>query len=195
MNLHNLFPTPVAFFKTSITDDEKSFIAALDQTPNSGNTTSKNNYLFRAPEMQRLAAEADGCLSEYMKTVYAPKFDVNPYVTQSWANYTNPGQHHHKHAHPNSFVSGCIYISAKADRIYFFKEGYQQIKVPTDNFNVYNSESWWLEVNEGDIILFPSSLVHMVETLGDKETRISLSFNTFLRGKIGDPGSLTELEI
>lgn len=195
MNLHNLFPTPVAFFRTSITEAEKAYVSSLGQKPNAGNTTSKDNYLFRAPELQRLAAEADRCLAEYMLAIHAPKFEVRPYVTQAWANYTKPGQHHHKHAHPNSFISGCIYIAAKADRIYFFRDGYQQIKVPTDNFNLYNSESWWLEVNEGDIILFPSSLTHMVETLGDKETRISIAFNTFLRGKIGDPDSLTELEI
>lgn len=195
MNMHGLFPTPVAYFKTFVLNEEKDFILNLEQRPNIGNTTSKDSFLLRAPEMQRIAAEINKSLNEYMRAVFAPKFDVSPYITQSWANFTRPGQHHHKHAHPNSFISGCLYVSASADRIYFFRDGYRQIKVPTDDFNVYNSESWWLEVNEGDIVLFPSSLTHMVETLGDKDTRISIAFNTFLRGNVGDPNELTLLEI
>lgn len=194
MNLHHIFPTPVALFKSYVLPEEKEFIFSLEQRPNTGNTTSKNNYLFRLPEMSRLSQTVDQCLLEFMTKIYAPKHRVTPYVTQSWANYTKPGQFHHKHAHPNSFISGCIYISAKSDKIFFYRDGYRQIEIPTEQYNLYNSSSWWFEVNEGDVILFPSSLTHMVETLGDKEERISISFNTFLKGTIGDPDTLTELE-
>lgn len=194
MNLHHIFPTPVALFRTSITQEEKEFIFSLEQRPNNGNTTSKNSYLFKSPEMKNLAQFVDQCLLEFMTKIYAPKHRVTSYVTQSWANYTKPGQFHHKHAHPNSFISGCIYISAKSDKIFFYRDGYRQIEIPTEQYNLYNSSSWWFEVNEGDVILFPSSLTHMVETLGDKEERISISFNTFLKGTIGDPDTLTELE-
>ena len=55
-----------------------------------------------------------------------------------------------------------------------------------------NSESWWFEVNEGDVIMFPSSLTHMVQTV-DGEERISIAFNTFLKGTVGDTNDLTEL--
>ena len=144
--------------------------------------------------MKNLAQFVDQCLLEFMTKIYAPKHRVTPYVTQSWANYTKPGQFHHKHAHPNSFISGCLYISAKSDKIFFYRDGYRQVEIPTEQYNLYNSNSWWFEVNEGDVILFPSSLTHMVETLGDKEERISISFNTFLKGTIGDPDTLTELE-
>ena len=196
MRMESVFPTPVAFWNLVLNKDEIDFIRNLEQRPNQGNTTSKNNYLLREPEMERLGLFVQNCLDEYMKAVHAPKYDVKPYITQSWANYTKPGQHHHKHSHPNSFISGCVYIAAKSDRIYFYRDGYQQIKLPTDNYNLYNSESWWFEVNEGDVILFPSSLTHMVETLGqDKEERISIAFNTFLGGTIGSADELTELEI
>ena len=196
MNINNLFPTPVAFFKLDggFTEKEKAFIKTQEQRPNLGNTTSKNNYLFKSPQLKRIAKFVDKCLTEYMNAVHAPKYEVEAYVTQSWANYTKPRQHHHKHAHPNSFISGCVYIAAKGDRIYFYKDGYQQIKLTTENYNPYNSESWWFEVNEGDVILFPSSLTHMVETLEeDKEERISIAFNTFLKGTVGNGEELTEL--
>jgi len=174
--------------------DEIDFVRSLEQRPNDGNTTSKNNYLLREESMERIAAFVQNCLDEYMKSTYAPKYDVKPYITQSWANYTKAGQYHHKHAHPNSFISGCVYIAAKGDKIYFYRDGHQQIKLPTENWNPYNSESWWFEVNEGDVIMFPSSLTHMVQTV-DGEERISIAFNSFLKGTIGSADELTELEI
>jgi uncharacterized protein (TIGR02466 family) len=194
MRIETLFPTPVGFWNLALNKDEIDFVRNLEQRPNQGNTTSKNNYLFREPEMERLGMFVQNCLDEYMKATYAPKHDVKPYITQSWANYTKPGQYHHKHAHPNSFISGCLYIAAKGDKIYFYRDGYQQIKLPTENWNQYNSESWWYEVNEGDVILFPSSLTHMVQTV-DGEERISIAFNSFLKGTIGSADDLTELEI
>ena len=80
------------------------------------------------------------------------------------------------------------------DRIYFYKDGYKQISLPTDNWNLYNSESWWFEVGTGDLMLFPSSLTHMVETVKDDD-RISLSFNTFPVGYVGEEESLTALHL
>lgn len=198
MITHNLFPTAVGFFKldNDITPSELSFVKSLEQRTNLGNTTSKNNYILKLPELKRLSDFVQKSIEEYITEIYNPKHDVRPVVTQSWANYTKPGQYHHKHSHPNSFVSGCVYVAAKGDRIYFYKEQYQQIKLVTDNYNPYNSESWWFEVNEGDVILFPSSLTHMVQTLEkNKEERISISFNTFLKGTIGSAEELTELEI
>ena len=136
-------------------------------------------------------------MMEYFKAIHAPKFDVSLYLTQSWANYTEAGQYHHKHAHPNSVVSGVFYPQAnrEVDKIYFYKDGYERIKVPAAEYNPYNSESWWFEVGAGDLILFPSHLTHMVETKVGDETRISIAFNTFLKGYIGSDESLTGLHL
>jgi len=41
--------------------------------------------------------------------------------------------------------------------------------------------------------LFPSNLTHMVETVQTEDTRISIAFNTFLEGVVGDNKTLTEL--
>lgn len=199
MNLNNLFPTPVGFFKLDreFTEDEKSYVLNQDKHANMGNTTSNDRYIFDKPEMGALNTFVNDCVKEYFQSVYAPKFEVEPYITQSWANYTEPGQYHHKHEHPNSFISGVLYLQAEkeSDRIYFYKSGYQQIKVPTENYNLYNSDSWWFEVNTGDVVLFPSHLTHMVETVKGDHTRISIAFNVFLKGYIGDESSLTALHL
>ena len=44
-------------------------------------------------------------------------------------------------------------------------------------------------------VMFPSELQHMVEQKQGKNLRTSLSFNTFIRGDIGNNGELTELKL
>jgi uncharacterized protein (TIGR02466 family) len=197
--IHNLFPTPIGFYELNreFTKSESDFLLNQKSRSNMGNTTSIDNYICRSSKLKKLKQFFDESLLHYFTTVYRPKYDVIPRITQSWVNYTKPGEYHHKHAHPNSFISGVFYIQSDAekDKIYFYKDGYQQIKVPAADWNEWNSESWWFEAVTGKLILFPSSLTHMVETVQSEQTRISLSFNTFLSGYIGDENDLTGLRI
>ena len=198
MNIYNIFPTPVARFQLGreFTAEELSFVGEQPTHNNSGNTTSDDRYVLRHDTMANLKAFAEASVNEYLRSIYAPKNEVSLRLTQSWLNYTKPGQFHHKHAHPNSFVSGVLYLKAarERDRIYFYRESYQQIKLSTDNWNLHNSDSWWFEVGAGDLMLFPSSLTHMVETVQGDE-RVSLAFNTFPVGYVGEEESLTALHL
>jgi uncharacterized protein (TIGR02466 family) len=197
--IHNLFPTPVAIYKLDrdLTEKEMIFIKRQETRPNTGNTTSVDSTILRQKQLTKLRDFIENSVADYFKTVYNPKNKVNLKITQSWINYTDKGGFHHKHTHPNSFVSGVFYPQAdrETDRIYFYKEGYQQIKFPPNDWNVWNSESWWFDVGTGDLMLFPSSLPHMVEPVTSDQTRISLSFNTFPVGSIGEEISLTDLKI
>ena len=56
-----------------------------------------------------------------------------------------------------------------------------------------SSESWWFEVGAGDLMIFPSHLTHMVESV--QQERVSLSFNTFPVGYVGEEESLTALHL
>ena len=51
------------------------------------------------------------------------------------------------------------------------------------------------EATTGKLILFPSSAQHMVPQVQGEETRISLSFNTFPVGMIGEEVDLTGLRL
>ena len=196
MTIHNLFPTPVQFFKLNreLKESEYNFLLNQKQRENSGNTSSVDNYILQNKELSNLNSFIELSLNKYFKEIYAPSKNVKPYITQSWVNYCKKGQFHHVHAHPNSFVSGIFYIQAdiNKDKIYFFRDGYRQLSIPTNDFNLYNSTSWWLEVKTGDLILFPSSLTHKVENV-ETDLRMSLSFNTFLKGTLGVNYDLTEL--
>ena len=199
MAIHNLFPTPIGRYELGrdLTAKELSFLKNQETRPNMGNITSTNNTILKSKELTKLRDFIETSVSDYFDTIYKPKHKVSLKVTQSWTNYTENGQYHHKHAHPNSFDSGVFYIQAnkEKDKIYFYRDGYQQIKFPPSEWNIWNSESWWFEVGTGDLVLFPSSLTHMVQTLDHPETRISLAFNTFPVGHVGDEMDLTGLSL
>ena len=197
MITHSLFPTAVTFFQyEGITKKETKFLVEQETRSNQGNTTSIDNNILENKEMKKLKQFIEKSLKEYFQNIYVPKNNVEPYVTQSWCNYTKEGQFHHKHAHPNSFVSGVFYVQADKtkDKIYFYKDWYKQIQIPAKEYNTFNSESWWFETNTNDLVIFPSNLTHMVEKVVGKE-RISLSFNTFLKGYIGEDLELTGLHL
>jgi len=194
---HTLFPTAVTFFRyEGIGSKEKTFLVKQKTKGNTGNTTSIDMNILENKETKKLKQFIEKSLKQYIQNIYVPKNNVEPYITQSWCNYTKEGQFHHKHAHPNSFVSGVFYVQAdrKKDKIYFCKDKYEQIKIPAKEFNSFNSDSWWFETGTNDLVIFPSNLTHMVEKVVGKE-RISLSFNTFLKGYIGEDMDLTGLHI
>jgi uncharacterized protein (TIGR02466 family) len=199
--VNGIFPTPVYMSKLDrdLTKKELSFIdkSKLDFYRNEGNITSNDNYILNQKVFSKLKEDLDLRVKDYFNKVLSTTDAVTPFITQSWLNYTETKQYHHKHQHPNSLVSGVFYVNCheELDKIKFFNDGYKTIKPEIKDWNLYNSESWWFTVKTGDIILFPSSLTHMVENKEGTNTRISLAFNVFIKGTIGNNKNLTELII
>ena len=197
--IHGLFPTPIYITKLTknFSDTENKFIeqSKLNTFKNEGNTISADNYILNAKPFSNLKKQLDEIVKDYFNKIISTSNNIEPYITQSWLNYTEETQYHHIHEHANSLVSGVLYINAdkKNDKIKFFNNQYQQIKLEVKEYNLYNSISWWFEVETLDVILFPSSLTHAVEVKKGTNTRISLAFNTFIKGTVGNNIQLTEL--
>ncbi len=198
-NINGIFPTPIYISKLNrkLTPLELKFVDKnkKDFYKNEGNITSNNSYILNKKPFANIKKELDLKVKDYFNKVISPANNITPYITQSWLNYTETNQYHHKHAHPNSLVSGVFYINCheEHDKIKFFNDTYKTIKLEIKDWNIWNSESWWFSVKTGDIIMFPSSLTHMVETKQGDNTRISLAFNVFIKGTVGDNKNLTEL--
>ena len=199
-NINGIFPTPIYISKLNreLTSKELSFIdkTKSDCNKNEGNITSNDSCILNNKIFKNLKEELNLRVQDYFDKIICPANNITPYITQSWLNYTETNQYHHKHEHPNSLLSGVFYINCNEefDKIKFFKKfNYQIIKPEIKDWNLWNSESWWFSVKTGDIILFPSSLTHMVETKQGDNTRISLAFNVFIKGTIGNNKQLTEL--
>lgn len=199
MNIQQLFPIPVGFvdLPRPLTESELEFIKNQEQRANMGNTSSEDSYICKKSKISFLTDFFTHSVNNYFRQVCNPKADLQLYITQSWINYTQKNQYHHKHAHPNSLISGVFYVDTdpEKDRIYFYKsQSWQQIKYEIKDYNLFNSESWWYEARPNSLIIFPSYLEHNVENLGETErTRISISFNTWTKGTIGSAKELTEL--
>ena len=54
----------------------------------------------------------------------------------------------------------------------------------------YSIDHWNFPVKHGQLVLFPSFLYHKVEKNSGEETRVSLSFNTFINGDINNHNTL-----
>ena len=200
--IHSIFPTPIYTTKIDrgFTKQELQFVKQQKKhcTNNQGNINTKDNYILNRKEFKNIKKFLDKHCKEYLETIICPKNNIELYITQSWLNYTEADQYHHKHAHPNSVVSGVLYFDSdvKKDKILFsHSKGYQQITPITDKekFNLWNSGTWFFPVETGNLFMFPSSTTHQVETKQGNNTRISLAFNTFYKGSVGSNTELTEL--
>ncbi len=200
--INNIFPTPIYTTKINrkFTKQELQFVHEQKKhcMSNTGNINTKDNYVLNRKEFKNIKKFLDKHCKNYLNTVICPKNNIDLYITQSWLNYTEANQYHHKHAHPNSVISGVFYFDSdkENDKILFSSsKGYEQIKPVIDKtkYNIWNSETWFFPVETGDLFMFPSSTTHQVETKQGSNTRISLAFNTFYKGNVGSNSGLTEL--
>jgi uncharacterized protein (TIGR02466 family) len=197
--IHGIFSTPVysSSIDRKLSKEENRFIndKKIQTYKNTGNFTSKDNYILENKVFKKLKKEIDLKVKDYFEKIICTKNKVIPYITQSWLNYTKENEYHHTHEHPNSILSGVFYINAKkdSDKIMFFNKRYEHIFLEVEKYNQFNSSNWWFSVESGQIILFPSHLTHCVETKKGDNTRISLAFNVFIKGTLGNNMQLTEL--
>ena len=199
MSVQHLFPEPLYFSKLErvLTKKElKIFDEHQKETQkNSGNSRTKDNYVLEHKGLKNLKKDLQTKVTDYFDKVVCTN-NSTPYITQSWINYTESNQYHHRHSHPNSLVSGIFYINAdkNVDSVTFYK-GYldYRIKLDINKYNIFNSSSCKFPVETGNILLFRSSLEHAVDNKKGNNIRISLSFNIFIKGTVGNKEDLTEL--
>lgn len=200
--IQGIFCEPVykSSINRNISKTEINFLKKCSKNTykNEGNYTSLEVYILNKPPFKKLKKELQDHINDYVEKIYTPEKNTKLYITQSWLNYTKETEYHHAHQHPNSIVSGVFYFNAdvKFDSIQFHKPDIRKtIEVIPREYHHFNSDSWVFEVETGDLVLFPSHLKHNVKNKKGKNTRISLAFNTFIKGTLGSFRKLTELKL
>jgi uncharacterized protein (TIGR02466 family) len=202
--IFDLFPTPVIKFKLDreFTNIENDFFKKIrnNTTKNYGNVSSTDTYILESNEMKNIKEFCQSATDVYFNEIYSPKNskDASLVITQSWLNYTNKQQFHHSHTHPNSIISGVFYINAdrKFDEIIFNKpDMHMQFEITPNKRTDYNTYEVTFKIGKYELIMFPSNMYHRVPLVETNETRVSLAFNTFFRGTLGDLRGLTELKL
>jgi uncharacterized protein (TIGR02466 family) len=180
-----LFAKPVL---RSVVDIGDVDFKSLDWVINNENLTSKNRHVLKLPEFKNLKDQLYDCVCEYFYGLMQAKSDIEIYITESWVNKTEKGHSHHRHWHPNSLLSGVVYLDCdeQSGAIKFKTSQYDAIEYDVDQPNVYNSRCTGMLPRVGDVIIFPSGVEHEVEKHLGESPRYSLSFNTFIRGNISE---------
>ena len=156
-----------------------------------------DSYIFNT-KLKKTKEFCEYHIKQYVKEIINPKEeDIELYITQSWLNVLKPGGTHQMHIHPNSVISGVFYVNVNEnDGIWFYgrQTASEVIKIKEKENTIYNSDRVFINVKDLFLLLFPSSMEHSVEPNNKATTdRISISFNTFVKGKVGDKNELTDL--
>tara|TARA_R100001480_G_scaffold39017_1_gene51851 strand:+ start:2384 stop:2986 length:603 start_codon:yes stop_codon:yes gene_type:complete len=200
MKIIDIFPTPLGCYELGreFSEEEINFLKNQEWRQMIGNFGSVNTDLLNHKELSKIRLFIEECLKDYLTLTINPIDGNEFYITQSWANVTAPKQHHHGHVHQNSIVSGVLYISAEdgKDGILFTNEDnkYKRIQLDTKEPTSYNSAKF-VHVKTGDLLFFPSETEHLVQETISSSERVSLAFNTFVRGDIGLKDSYAELQL
>ena len=117
-------------------------------------------------------------LQHYLNTL-TEKIEKKLAITNLWININGYGTTNNLHSHPGSYISGVFYVKAKEN------QGNICFQNPLKEFNqfIYN-EPTFLEKyihyvpETGKLLLFPSSLPHLVSSNETNIDRISIAFNT-----------------
>ena len=201
--IHGVFPTPVYIVKrdTNLSPkEEKEIRKIIDKEgmyKNAGNSTSNNNYIFNG-KLKKIKQFCEQQIKQYVEQVINPEEELDFHITQSWLNITKPGENHHSHFHSNSIISGVFYISTEEGDNIIFNDPNSKIKkfltIETNPNHPPSAIHYSLHSINNGLLLFPSWIEHGVKpNVKATRDRISLSFNTFVKGNLGERKGLDQL--
>ena len=189
-----LFSTPLYISHINLLDNEINFIKNTNylRVELNNGYMSKNKNILKNKSLKNLNKQIIEHLNFYKKEIFDISNNINVFVKHSWSMKHIKGDRSEKHFHENSLISGIVYVKTpeKSGNIIFHKKNSiindisPLIKLNFNEFNLFNSGAWNLDVKENMIVLFPSYLDHSTEVNESNDERYCLSFDTFLKGKI-----------
>jgi uncharacterized protein (TIGR02466 family) len=195
MGIEPIFPTPIGVMQIDKALNKKilAFMNSKEikftRNNGGGNGISVDENFLDNDELSDVKRVLTDSVNEYFKKVVNPNKDTKLYITISWLNVSQNGESHHSHHHQNSIVSGVFYIdTCEEDTISFGTPNPNMFG--HFNFSEYSeltSDEWIYPATTDRLIVFPSTLQHRVKPRPNtcKGKRLSLSFNTWIKGTIG----------
>lgn len=195
IDLYSLFPTPII----RVPADDSNYHAtqrevkeALDRIHNNKDWSSVS-YLYKNAKNQTLSGktydfiEKFNCIELKKRILQAVDSYINMVgwqgptefvIKQSWINIADIDDQHGHHCHPGYAISGC----------YYFRVNEQQGSLCFNNPNpammfcqfpqgALCSQTVDIVPDDGDIVLFPSWLLHSTRKNQTQDQRISVAFN------------------
>ena len=190
--LTNLFPSPVHIFESDGFDEFKNnlidYVYKLKEKDPEGYTISnRNGWQSRGFDLSDMNDLLHGTILQGLSSFSSVK-NTTEMRASAWVNINSPGAYNRLHSHPNSHLSGVMWIKSPKDcGVISFDnpnghQSYTEINSYNEEFKdqFFVHHAYWLPPIEGRMIIFPSHLQHEVEENKSNEDRISVSFNVTL---------------
>tara|TARA_R110002153_G_scaffold41039_1_gene117242 strand:- start:12 stop:632 length:621 start_codon:yes stop_codon:yes gene_type:complete len=200
--VHNLWPIPIYHGEIPVKQEWKDAIINTEyvRTHINNSDISKDRYLLN--NIPELKIEIENHLENYVRKYLTIKDNAQFYLLNSWSNIHSPDEKSQIHCHANSLISGVYYpiFPKKSGNICFHRSwGFkniidQNINLEYNEHNNITAQQYQINIEEGDIVLFPSHLDHSVDKNNSNEKRYSIAFNIFVRGKFGKEEYILEIK-
>jgi len=157
--------------------------ASAGRVVSNGGGWQSDNLDPAAPELAELFVEVQKRLDEVHRA-----FEFTPstrqVITEAWININQKGHFNYSHDHPGSLFSGVYYVKGGADK------GELELKTPitphtytisgemVGSYNAFTGHAMVIPPITGDLVIFPSWLLHRVNMSQSDEERISIAFNS-----------------
>ena len=204
MNLINLFPLTIIKDKIDILDDEKKLmideIRSMKKNSKNINYQTKSNawtgdtqgfeFIHKNNKFKNLFNEITKRVWEYLNCVEIDNKLVDLYIQRSWATISERNERIKKHRHFQSHISFAYYLKKNAQDSNFvvFDESYKNEVMPgifrsetalqkgiVKKMNQFNVTQAIVNVEENDIVIFPSKTIHSTQPSQNNDERISIS--------------------
>src|SRR3954467_9775618 len=156
--------------------------ASAGRVVSNGGGWQSDNLDIAMPELAELFAEVGKRLDEVHRA-----FEFNPstrqVITEAWININQKGHFNYSHDHPGSLFSAVYYVKGGADK------GAPDLKPPipappytissemVGSFNAFTGHAMVIPPVTGDLLIFPSWLLHGRYVSQSEEARIRIAFN------------------
>lgn len=183
------FLTPVFFVEYAGMSDELNIRNTKYYLKQGGQVINLQKDPFFKSLVDKIKISVKHIAEHWYKAKKGYKVDV----VSLWVNSNENGQFHAPHNHTNTFMSGVLMLDGKTDtndypNLKFLRPYANPIMPQVEKFNELNSNVLQFNTEKDCVAFFPSYLYHYVDTNKNKTPRISIAFDTILRGKYGEIG-------
>ena len=204
MNLINLFPLTIIKDKIEISEEDKNVMIneIRDMKKNSKNLryqtetnawtgdTQGFEFIHKNKKFKKLFDEIIKRVWGYLNCVEIDSKLVDIYIQRSWATISIGNERIKKHRHFQSHISFAYYLKKNKQDSNFvvFDESYKNEIMPgifrsdtalqkgiVKKMNQFNVTQAIVNVEENDIVIFPSKTIHSTQPTQNNDERISIS--------------------
>ena len=176
MTKHEIFPTPVWHIEGAPQQlIEELYEGAYKFKEKYESETKSNKGGYQTPILEWEMFHPEG--KKYINNVVGDIFKFN--VEGWWYNINGQGDWNSPHTHPNVNMALVLYVTDSDGLLTFMNT--HPMRLIDDQAYGGAGDYAAMKANKGDIIMFPSDLVHYVLPNPRKEDRISISMNISIR--------------